>query len=240
MGNVTGSLVSVIIPVFNEEELIDAVIERVLGLRGRLNLEVIVVDDGSTDRTCEIVESIKEIKLICHKRNYGKGKAFIDGVAHSRGDIVVIQDADLEYFPEEIPRLIDPIIKGKADFVFGSRFLGTIEDMSKSHKFGNTILSLVASLLYNIRITDIMTGHKAFSRESLTTVRLNELGFGVEVELTSKFLANGWRLAEVPISYAYRKKGKSKIAGLDGLKCLIKLFRLRFVETPNFRGNCVG
>ena len=220
-------LVSVIVPVFNEEENIGMTVERILQLRDRLNLEVIVVDDGSTDQTREIVKNFKDVNLICHEKNCGKGGAIVTGMLSSRSDIIVIQDADLEYLPEDIPKLIDPILRGKADFVFGSRFLGTIRGMSRSHRVGNMILSLAAMLLYNTSITDVMTGHKAFSRRSIKTVKLSERGFGVEVELTAKFLRNGWKLAEVPISYVYRKRGRSKITYIDGLKCLIKLIKLR-------------
>ena len=220
-------LVSVIVPVFNEEENIGMTLERILQLDGRLNLEVIVVDDGSTDQTREIVKKFEDVNLICHEKNCGKGGAIVTGMVSSRGDIIVIQDADLEYLPEEIPKLIDPILQGKADFVFGSRFLGTIRGMSRSHRVGNMILSVAARLLYNTSITDVMTGHKAFSRRSLKTVKLSERGFGIEVELTAGFLGNGWKLAEVPISYVYRNKGRSKIAYTDGLMCLVKLVKLR-------------
>ncbi|MDH5266410.1 MAG: glycosyltransferase family 2 protein [Candidatus Bathyarchaeota archaeon] len=220
-------LVSVIVPVFNEEEIIGVTLERTLQLRGKLNLEVIVVDDGSTDQTREIVKDFEDVNLICHEKNCGKGGAIVTGMLSSRGDIIIIQDADLEYLPEDIPKLIDPILQGRADFVFGSRFLGTIKEMSRSHRVGNMILSLAARLLYNAPITDVMTGHKAFSRRSLKTVKLSERGFGVEVELTAKFLGNGWKLAEVPISYVYRNKGRSKITYIDGLKCLVKLLKLR-------------
>jgi len=221
-------IVSVIIPTFNEGEIIKTTLERVLRLRKKLNLEVIVVDDGSTDQTREIVKDFKDVNLISHKKNKGKGEAIVTGTFGSRGGIIVIQDADLEYFPEEIPKLIDPILQGKADFVFGSRFLGTIKGMSWSHKVGNMILSFAARLLYNTPITDIMTGHKAFSRILIETVELSELRFGVEVELTAKLFGNGWKLEEVPIAYEYRRKGKSKIMYIDGLKCLVKLVKLKF------------
>ena len=223
-------LVSVIVPVFNEEEIIGTTLERILQLSGRLNLEVIVVDDGSTDQTREIVKKFEDVNLICHEKNCGKGGAIVTGMVSSRGDIIVIQDADLEYLPEDIPKLINPISQGKADFVFGSRFLGTIRRMSLSHRVGNMILSLATRLLYNTSITDVMTGHKAFSRRALETVKLSEQGFGIEVELTAKFLGNGWKLAEVPISYVYRKKGRSKLTYIDGLTCLLKLVKRRIFQ----------
>jgi len=226
-------VVSVIIPVFNEEEAIGDTLQRTLQLSDRLNLEVIVVDDGSTDRTCEIVRGFKKITLVSHQNNQGKGKALVTGILRSRGRIVVIQDADLEYSPEEIPKLVEPILRNGADAVFGSRFLGKIDGMSHSHWFGNRILSIAASLLYGVSISDVMTGHKAFLKKSLRTLKLNENGFEVEVELTAKLLRNGWKLAEVPTSYSYRRKGLSKIGYLDGLRCLAKLvvFRIGSVTT---------
>jgi len=165
--------------------------------------------------------------FVGHARNQGKGMAIITGMLKSRGDILVIQDADLEYLPEEIPRLIKPILNKQADVVFGSRFLGRIERMGITHWLGNKILSASVRLLYGIQITDVMTGHKAFSRKSLNSIELREKDFEIEVEFTAKLLRNGWKIAEVPISYSFRRNGRSKIGYMDGFRCFIKLLALR-------------
>lgn len=226
-------LVSVIVPVFNEEESIGATLERTLQLRKKYNLEVVVVDDGSTDRTRGIIRTFADVLLISHTRNLGKGMAIITGMVKSRGDILVVQDADLEYLPEEIPRLIEPILNKKADVVFGSRFSGRIVGMGRTHWFGNKLLSATAGLLYGVQITDVMTGHKAFSRKSLNSIKLREKDFEIEVEFTAKLLRNGWRIAEVPISYSFRRNGRSKIGYRDGFRCFIKLLVLRVSAIAN-------
>jgi len=227
MKDINTPLVSVIIPVFNEEESVGATLERTLQLRKKYSLEVVVIDDGSTDRTREIIRSFADVLLIGHTRNLGKGMAIITGMLKSRGDILVVQDADLEYSPEEIPRLIEPILNKRADVVFGSRFLGRIVGMTRTHWFGNKLLSSAARLLYGVQITDVMTGHKAFSRKSLNSIELREKDFEIEVEFTAKLLRNGWKIEEVPISYSFRRNGRSKIGYRDGFRCFIKLLILR-------------
>ncbi len=213
---------------FNEETLIGETLERLLKLRRNLNLEIIVVNDGSTDQSREIVENFKNVHLVNHEKNLGKGKAIVTGIHHSQGGIIVIQDSDLEYSPEDIPRLIFPLLHGKADFVYGSRFLGSIKGMSQSHRVGNMILSLVTRIFFKAVVTDVMTGHKAFSRKILENLELSEFGFGIEVELTAKLLGQKWKLAEIPITYFYRNNGRSKISYIDGLTSLVKLYQLRF------------
>jgi glycosyltransferase involved in cell wall biosynthesis len=191
-------------------------------------VEIIVVDDGSTDKTGQKVQAFPFIKYIRHQINQGKGAAMRTGIKEAHGKIIVIQDADLEYLPEYLPSIIKPIVDGEMDIVYGSRFEGRPEGMSISHFIGNSILSIVARFLYNVKITDIMTGQKAFRRSVLKTVNLEENGFAVEIEITCRGLNKGAakKYTEVPIPYAYRRHGVSKLVYMDGFKSLVKLFSL--------------
>ena len=223
-------LVSVIVPVYNEEKTLHEVLSRLERLVERLNLEIIVVDDGSTDGTERIARSFQLVTLVSHGRNLGKGAAIATGLRRSRGKVIVVQDADLEYRPEEIPRIVQPILEHAGDVVYGSRFLGECEGMSGSHRIGNLILSLSASVLFQRRITDVMTGHKAFRRGAIEPLSLDEQGFAIEVELTGKLARNGCKFVEVPIRYRYRRKGLSKITFKDGFACLFTMLRSRFLD----------
>lgn len=221
--------ISVVIPAYCEEETISEVLQRVIKVSWSMgNVEIIVVDDGSTDRTGEKVQAFPFVKYIRHQVNQGKGAAMRTGIKEANGKIIVIQDADLEYLPEYIPSLVQPIADGEMDIVYGSRFEGRPEGMTLSHYVGNSILSLVARFLYSVKITDIMTGQKAFRRSVLKSVQLEENGFAVEIEITCHSLNNGeaQKYAEVPIPYSYRQHGVSKIVYMDGFKSLIKLFTL--------------
>ncbi len=221
--------VSIIIPAYCEEETIKEVLQRVIKISWSLgNVEIIVVDDGSTDKTGEKVAAFPFVKYIRHEHNMGKGAAIRTGLKSSRGKILVIQDADLEYLPEYLPSMVKPIMDGSMDIVYGSRFQGKPEGMSFSHFIGNSILSFVARCLYSVKITDIMTGQKAFRRTLLDSVELEENGFAVEIELTCLgFNGNEpQKFTEVPIPYSYRQHGISKIVYMDGIKSLVKLFAL--------------
>ena len=216
--------ISVIIPAYNEERNISEVLRRIAKIDWPLDgIETIVVDDGSTDDTLKEAARFPFAKLVRHKKNQGKGAAIQTGVKASTGEVVVIQDADLEYPPEHIPQLVEPILTGEADIVFASRFIGNHQGMTISHLIGNRILSLAASFLYSVSITDVMTGHKAFRREILNSFKLESRGFGVEVEMTSKSFRYGWKFKEIPINYVYRSLGVSKIAYSDGVKSLLSL-----------------
>jgi len=218
--------VSIIIPVYNEEGSIAAVLGRISKVVWpSCSVEVIVVDDGSTDCTAEKIGDFASFRCIHHETNKGKGAAVRTGIRESRGKVVVIQDADLEYPPEYIPQLVEPVLAGKADVVFGSRFKGGIEGMRFSHLVGNRLLSLVTSLLLGVSVTDVMTGHKVFSRSVVDSFSLTENGFGVEVEMTSQSLRNGWKYTEIPIRYSYRDFGISKIGPIDGVTSLLVILR---------------
>jgi glycosyltransferase involved in cell wall biosynthesis len=221
--------VSIIIPAYCEEETISEVLQRVIKISWSLgNTEIIVVDDGSTDGTKMKVAAFPFVKYHNHEQNLGKGAAIRTGIKAARGNIIVIQDADLEYLPEYIPALVEPIANGAMDIVYGSRFRGRPEGMTVSHFVGNSILSMVARFLYSVKITDIMTGQKAFRRSIINGSELEENGFEVEIELTCMSF-NGNReqkYQEIPIPYAYRRHGVSKIAYVDGFKSLVKLFAM--------------
>ena len=216
--------VSVIVPAYNEEGTIAKVINGLLAVKTIIpSLEIIVVDDGSTDATVQRVFEFLSIKLIKQPKNMGKGAALRTGFEAARGRVFIVQDADMEYSPSDIPNLVKPILSGEADVVYGSRFACKPYGMSYSHFFGNILLSKVASLLYGQKITDLMTGYKAFSRNIIRGLHLTENGFSIETELTSQVLQSGCRYREVPICYSYRSHGVSKIGPLDGLKSLIQL-----------------
>lgn len=212
--------VSIIIPCFNEEGTISEVIERVKRVDLGLEKEIVVVDDGSTDSSFEKASSHSGVTVVRHERNMGKGAAVKTGIAHSTGDIVVIQDADLEYLPEDIPGLLAPLLRGEADVVYGSRFIGKIEGMSLSHRLGNRVLSWATQVLFGSNITDMMTGYKAFKREAVEGLELKARRFEFEPEVTAKLLKRGAKIVEVPINYSVRKIGEAKIRWRDGLTCL--------------------
>lgn len=217
--------VSIVIPCFNEAETIENIVQAVLSVP-LTNREIIIVDDSSTDGTKEILSTkIKDLvdKIILHESNQGKGAALRSGFANVTGDVVVIQDADLEYNPQEYPILLQPILDGKADVVYGSRFQGgqAHRVLYFWHYVGNQILTLLSNMFTNLNLTDMETGYKAFRIEILKQIKIEENHFGVEPELTAKFAKLGCRIYEVGISYNGRtyKEGK-KINWKDGVQAL--------------------
>jgi len=212
---------SVVIPVYNERATIEEILRRVGA--APLDKEIIVVDDGSTDGTREWLESRRDqqgIRLIVHPRNMGKGAALRDGFRAATGDIVIVQDADLEYDPSDYPRLVEPIADGRADAVFGSRFLGSAPHrvLYFWHYVGNRLLTLLSNMFTNLNLTDMETGYKAFRRELIQAIELREDRFGFEPEITAKIARKKARVYEVGISYWGReyREGK-KITWRDGL-----------------------
>lgn len=223
---------SVIIPVYNEKNYILAIMEKVRNVP--LEKEIIIVDDGSTDGTTEILKQIKsnkEIKIIFQARNEGKGAAIRSGLKEVNGDIVVIQDADLEYEPTDYLKLVEPIISGKAKVVYGSRILGRCPKSSLAFYLGGRFLSLLTSLLYNTKITDEPTGYKTFDASVLKSLDLKCQRFEFCPEVTAKVLKKGYRIYEVPINYHPRKisEGK-KINWRDGLHAAWTLIKYRFCD----------
>jgi glycosyltransferase involved in cell wall biosynthesis len=222
-------LLSVAMPVFNERATIDEIIPRVLAIPMRV--ELIVVDDGSTDGTRERLEELRRqhnFMLLLQPKNLGKGAALKRAFGAATGDIVAVQDADLEYSPEELPHLAELIIEGRADVVYGSRFLGRHRVFLFTHYLGNRILTLATNVLYNTMLTDMETCYKVMRREVLEGLDLRSRGFGIEPELTAKIFKRGYRVYEVPITYDGRgyDEGK-KITWRDGLTALWVLIRHR-------------
>jgi glycosyltransferase involved in cell wall biosynthesis len=231
-GQLADPLLSVVMPVYNERATIEEIIRRVLAVP--LRIELIVVDDGSKDGTREILQELEKdgrFKLILQPGNAGKGAALRRGFQDVTGDLVVIQDADLEYSPEEFPQLIELICQGRADVVYGSRFLGRHRVFMFTHYAGNRFLTLVTNVLYNTMLSDMETCYKVMRTEVLRSMTLDADGFGIEPELTAKIFKRHYRVYEVPITYDGRgyEEGK-KITWHDGLVALWVLVKYRFTE----------
>jgi glycosyltransferase involved in cell wall biosynthesis len=225
-------LLSVVMPAFNEISTIDEIVRRVLAVPVRI--ELIVVDDCSTDGTRERLQQLQRelgFTLLLQPRNGGKGSALRAGFAKITGDIVLIQDADLEYAPEEYPALIELICTGLADVVYGSRFLGRHRVFLFTHYAGNRALTLLTNVLYNTMLTDMETCFKAMRVEVLRSMTLRSDRFGIEPELTAKIFKRGYRVYEIPITYNGRgyDEGK-KITWVDGIDAVWTLLKYRFTE----------
>jgi glycosyltransferase involved in cell wall biosynthesis len=225
-------LLSVVMPAYNERDTIDEIIRRVLAVP--IRLELIVVDDCSTDGTRDQLQALQRelnFTLILQPANGGKGAALRTGFAKVTGEIVIIQDADLEYSPEEYPSLIELICTGRADVVYGSRFLGRHRVFLFTHYAGNRALTLLTNILYNTMLTDMETCFKVMRAEVLRSMTLKSNRFGIEPELTAKIFKRGYRVYEVPITYDGRDydEGK-KITWRDGFVALWVLLKYRFTE----------
>ncbi|HEY2119144.1 MAG TPA: glycosyltransferase family 2 protein [Candidatus Acidoferrum sp.] len=243
---------SVVVPVYNEKHTILELLERILTTD--IAKEVIVVDDDSKDGTREILMTLSEmhakgeataalqdgadsislgdLRFFFQSSNLGKGAALRRGFAESTGDIVLVQDADLEYDPVDYPKLLEPIVDGKADVVYGSRFLGGPQRVHYFwHYVANKMLTLLSNVFTNLKLTDMETGYKVFRREVLQGIRLESNRFGFEPEITAKIARGNWRVYEVPISYAGRtyEEGK-KITWKDGVQALWCIILYRFKD----------
>lgn len=225
---------SIIVPVYDERNTIQEVLRRIRAADiGEIAKEIIVVDDGSTDGTPDILklEEDSTTKVLFHKSNQGKGAAIRTALPQVTGDYVIIQDGDLEYDPDDYRVMIAPILKKKAEVVYGSRFTGEHRDMLYWHMLGNKFLSLVTNVLYNTTLSDMETCYKLFTRQSLEGILIKSNRFDFEPEITAKILKKKIRIYEVPISYAGREyhEGK-KITWRDGVFALWALIKFRFVD----------
>jgi glycosyltransferase involved in cell wall biosynthesis len=224
---------SVIVPVFDERNTVVEIVRRMRVVELPVDLEIVIVDDGSTDGTRDVLRQLADstVRVINHDANRGKGAAIRTGLTHVTGDLVLVQDADLEYDPEDWPKLLTPLLRGKARVVYGSRFTGERRNMLFLHWIGNRFLSLVTNVLYNTTLSDMETCYKLFDRTLLDGITLRAQRFEFEPEVTAKILRQGVRIYEVPISYTGREfdEGK-KITWRDGFVALWTLVKYRFVD----------
>lgn len=230
--------VSILMPIHDEARTLRTIVRRVLEVPISGDLELICVDDGSQDATWEVLTDLagadSRLVPLRHAKNRGKGAAVRTAISHMTGQVAVIQDADLEYDPEDLPRLIGPILDGRADAVYGSRFTASAERrvLFFWHSVGNRFITLVANALNDLNLTDIETGYKAVRADLLRQLRLNSEGFGFEPEITARLAQWGARIYEVPVSYHGRSYAEGKHIGWrDGLQALWLILRFRFVDT---------
>lgn len=223
---------SVVIPVYNELATIGEVLTRVQAVE--IDKEIVIIDDGSTDGTTEFLENLSSsripldnLRILFQKENQGKGAALRRAFQEVRGDVILIQDADLEYNPRDYPRLLQPIEQEKADVVYGSRFRGEAQRVLLFwHYLGNQFLTLLSNVFTDLNLSDVWTGYKVFRREVLEGILLEEKGFGFEPEVTAKVARGGWRIYEVPISYWGRTYSEGKKItwkdGFQGIGCILR------------------
>jgi glycosyltransferase involved in cell wall biosynthesis len=224
---------SVVVPVFNERNTLVEILRRMraVELPDGIEREIIVVDDGSNDGTRDVLNQVGDstVRVVMHEANLGKGAALRTGFAHATGDYVLVQDADLEYDPEDWPKLLNPVLRGRARVVYGSRFTGERRNMLLLHWLGNRFLSMTTNVLFNTTLSDMETCYKLFDRDLVDDMKLQSNRFDIEAEITAKVLKRGIRIYEVPISYSGREfdEGK-KITWRDGFAALWTLVKYRF------------
>ena len=221
---------TIIVPVFNERETLPRILNRIDEVAPP-RTQTIVVDDASNDGTTDWLATLPERanrKILLRKRNHGKGSAVRLGIRHSGGAVVAIQDADTEYDPADLLNVIEPILQGRADVVYGSRYLESGEDPSKLHRLGNWALTAMSNCMTGQRLTDMETCHKAFRGDLIRSVTLRECRFGFEPEITGKIAARGFEIDEVPTGYQYRSYAEGKkITWRDGVSALACMWRYR-------------
>ncbi len=229
-------LLSIIIPVYNESATLDAILDRLLSVDfGAMDFdrELIIIDDASTDSSWDIIGRRQQdfSRIIRHDTNRGKGAAIRTGLGYVRGDCIVIQDADLEYDPEEILKLLAPVVKGKAEVVYGSRFTGERRNMFLHHWIGNRFLTGLTNILYGTTLSDMETCYKLFSKHALENIHIRSERFNFEPEITAKVLKKRIRIYEVPISYSGREYSEGKkITWRDGFSALWAIIKYRFID----------
>ncbi len=225
-------LLSVVMPVYNEKDTLREIVDQVLAVP--VDKEIILIDDASTDGTREILKELSadNVRVIFHDQNRGKGAALRTGFSECRGDIVIIQDADLEYFPEEYPQLIEPIEKDWAEVVYGSRFLGERHRVLLFHHYlANKLLTFLSNLITNLNLTDMETCYKVFRRDVIQALPLKQDRFGFEPEVTAKIARRRYRVFEVGISYNGRTYEEGKKIGVkDAFQALWCIFRYAFFD----------
>lgn len=233
-------ILSIIIPAYNEQSTISEILRRVkkTKLDRGVNKEIIVIDDASTDKTYQKLTKVHGIRTFRHKKNKGKGSAVKTGLSHANGDVILIQDADLEYDPNDYSRLIEPIIKGKVSVVYGTRLksyplhlFGRKRTPLLTHYIGNKMLTFVTNLLYKNRLTDMETCYKVFSRDALKGIKIKAKRFDFEPEITAKIMKRGYKIHEIPIKVKPRgyEEGK-KISWKDGFIAVWTLIKYKFVD----------
>ena len=222
---------SIIIPCYNEDQTIKSLLQELFKVKFPIDKKIIVIDGGSYRDHKEILEDeIKNntIKFIRISQNQGKGVAIRVGLKHASGDIFIIQDADFEYSPIDIPRLLEPILKKETNVVYGTRLSIRPKKMVKSHYFANVLLTKITNFIYKSNLTDMETGYKLFTKKILEKISLKTREFEFEPEITSKIILSGFKIKEIPILYQYRKFGQAKINWLDGLEGILILIQQRF------------
>lgn len=222
---------SIVVPVYNERDTLQEMLRRIERAEVPVDKEIIIVDDGSADGTREVLQALDHsYKVFYHERNLGKGAALRTGFAHATGELVIVQDADLEYDPAEYGMLIAPILKGEYDVVFGSRLKGSHTGLYFWNAMGNKFLTFLFNVLNNRYISDVETGYKVMRREVLEEIKLKSRRFDIEVELATKVAKRGYTIFEMPISYRGRKYSEGKkMNWREGLRGMLALIRYRMV-----------